>query len=346
MFGSSTIASKGTTPFTDHVNQDVSISSEEMKFQILKSIPKYNSHCHLGGEIPIEILLGYANEEQAEAIKQAISELSFGKEYEKAFHIFPLITQIINTHDKLKEATYQTCQRFKLDNNKIVLLRTGLKLLENKTYEEYLNTVLKGVQKSKSLDEDFDVFLMLSLKRSSTQEMAQMTVDLAIKYQDKGIVGIDISDISTVGNIAQIVPELHKAKKSGLKIAVHMGESAREKDQLFILEELEPDLIDHGVNLCKEAKELIQKRNIPVTVCLTSSIAAKMHNDANLHPWIVEHLESGHPIDLGTDDSTVFGNISLSSEFYKLCSDLEFEKIVQIANESFNRSKFLFQNSK
>lgn len=248
-----------------------------------------------------------------------------------------MISQIINTHEKLKEATYQTCQRFKLDNNQAVLMRTGLKLLEDKGYEDYLNTVLDAIQEATS--NDFNAFLMLSLKRSSSLEMAKLTVDLALKYRAKGIIGIDISDISTIGDIKTIIPELLRAKESGLKIAVHMGESTQEIDQMLIIHELKPDLIDHGVNLCEEAKEWIIKQNIPVTVCLTSSIATKMHDQANPHPWITEYLKNEHPIDFGTDDSTVFGNIFLSNEYFRLCPDLEFEKIIQIVKKSFDRSQ-------
>jgi adenosine deaminase len=328
--------------FTSSILNNVNTSSlsNDRKFEILKSLPKYNSHCHLGGEIPITTLMKYASQQQIEALKNAMSEIASGKEYEKAFNIFPLINQIINTHEKLKEAASQTCQRFKLDNNQIVLMRTGLKILENKDYEDYLKSVLDGIQEASS--ENFHTFLMLSLKRSSSWDMAKLTVDLALKYRKKGVIGIDISDISTTGNIKTIIPELLRAKENGLKIAVHMGESTEEQDQMLIINSLEPDLIDHGVNLCEEAKEWIKNRNIPVTVCLTSAVATKMHTPNHFHPWIIEHLKSEHPIDLGTDDSTVFGNIFLTDEFFKLCSDFEFEKIVQIANKSFERSKEIF----
>lgn len=311
--------------------------SNQNKIEILKSLPKYNAHCHLGGEIPLETLMKYASPEQLQALQTAMSEIASGKEYEKAFGIFPMIGQIINTHEKLKEATIQTCQRFKSDNNQIVLMRTGLKTLEGKSHEDHLKTVLAGIQEAAS--DELKVLLMLSLKRSSSIELAKITVDLALKYRSAGVIGIDISDISTVGDIKTIIPELLRAKENDLKIAVHMGESTQEQDQMLIINSLKPDLIDHGVNLCVEAKTWIQKQKIPVTVCLTSSLATKMHSITVPHPWIAEHLNSEHPIDLGTDDATVFGNITLSEELCRLTSDLEFEKIVAIAKRSFERSR-------
>lgn len=325
---------------TDSNTTNIFSLSNGRKFEILKNLPKYNSHCHLGGEFPIETLKKYATQDQKLALEKIMAEIASDGEYEKAFGIFPLISQIINTHEKLREATFQTCERFKSDNNQTVLMRTGLKKLETGEYEDYLITVLHGIQEAAA--ENFKAFLMLSLKRSSPIEMAQLTVNLALKYRDRGIVGIDISDISTIGDITSIIPTLLYAKKEGLKIAVHMGESAKEQDQMLIINELNPDLIDHGVNLCEAAKTWVIENNVPVTVCLTSSIATKMHDKTSLHPWIINNLDSGHPIDLGTDDATAFGNIFLSNEFFQLCSDVEFEKIVQIAKKSFDRSqKFL-----
>lgn len=317
----------------------IDVSNSE-KVEILRSLPKYNAHCHLGGEIPTDTLFKYASPEQVLALKQAMSEISSSKDYKKTFYIFPMIAQIINTHDKLRVATFDTCKRFQKDNNQVVLMRTGLKQLENKPYEEYLKTVLSGIEEASS--DGFYVFLMLSLKRSSSLEMAKLTVDLALQYRERGIIGIDISDVSTVGDIRTIIPELQRAKENGLKIGVHMGESAEEQDQMVIIQELKPDLIDHGVNLCDEAKKWVKAENVPVTVCLTSSIETQLHPEMRLHPWVTEYLQTDHPIDLGTDDSTVFGNIFLSDELGKLSSDLEFEKIVQIAKESFNRSKSFF----
>jgi len=41
--------------------------------------------------------------------------------------------------------------------------------------------------------------------------MAKLTVDLALKYHTQGVVGIDISDLSTIGDINAIIPELLRA---------------------------------------------------------------------------------------------------------------------------------------
>lgn len=330
------------TPLINTPVHHQKIPVDQIKREILKQLPKYNSHCHLGGEIPLCVIEKYATKEQIEAIKRGFEEIAKGKDYEKGFFIFPLISQVINTLERLKEGAYQTCERMKKDNNQLVLMRTGLKSLENKPLEEYLKAVLEGVEQAAS--DKFKAFLMLSLKRSSTPEMTKLTIDLALKYRERGVVGIDISDSSVIGDITAIIPELKRAKQEGLKIAVHIGESIKETDQMLIIDNLQPDLIDHGVNLCSEAIEWIEKNQVPVTICPTSSIATKMHQPDTLHPWVKHHLKSNHPIDLGTDDSTVFGNITLSDEFFRLNSDVEFAKIVNISKASFARANEWFKS--
>jgi adenosine deaminase len=312
--------------------------------QTLKELPKYNSHCHLGGEVPLTFLEKYATAEQIQAIHEGLAEIAKGKEYQKAFFIFRLISVVINTHERLKEAAYATCERLKTDNNQIVLMRTGLKVIEGKSYEEYLKSVLAGVEQAAA--GNFSLYLLLSLKRSSTEEMAKTTVDIALRYRDRGVVGIDISDLSTEGDIRTIMPELLRAKKEGLKIAVHMGESPEEKDQMLIINALQPDIIDHGVNLCEQAEEWVRTNHIPITLCLTSSLATKMHDTESSHPWLAKFLNDENClIDFGTDDATVFGNITLSDEFLKLCPDLGLQKVIEIATKSFNRAQELFKST-
>lgn len=319
------------------------------KIEQLRQQPKFNSHCHLGGEIPIAFIKKFATDEQLEAIEKGFAEIAKGKKYEDAFFIFPLISEVINTHEKLIEGTYQTCKKFQDDNNQLVLMRTGLKVLENKSYEDYLISVLEGIKKAKqeflqqNPPKHFSLLLMLSIKRSSDINFAKTTIDLALKYQAQGVIGIDISDISTQGNIKPILPEIIRGKDAGLKIAVHMGESPNETDQMLIINSLKPDVIDHGVNLCDEARDWVNDNKVPVTVCLTSSLVTKMHPEDQLHPQLVNCLNHEHPTHFGTDDSTVFGDTSLTEELYKLHPQLDVEQIVEIAEKSFQNAQLWFE---
>lgn len=125
-----------------------------------------------------------------------------------------------------------------------------------------------------------------------------------------------------------------------------MGEVPGEEDQVLILDELEPDMIDHGVHLYPEAVNLMKSRRTSVTVCPTSSIATKMHSVEDLHSRIADYKNNPfeYEIHVGTDDSTVFNGITLTDELFGLHPDLGFGKVVQLVNESFRRAEELFGN--
>jgi adenosine deaminase len=157
--------------------------------------------------------------------------------YQSIFQVFSIVSHIVNTDSKVEEGTYALCQSLKADGVVYAEIRTGLKDLGNGV-ESYLQSVLRDMKRAQT--DQFKSTLLLSLQRSSSLLFTKQTIDLALQYQDKGIVGIDISGDSTLGNIETSLPEILRAKEAGLSLTVHMGESPLEKDQKHILEILHP----------------------------------------------------------------------------------------------------------
>jgi len=207
-------------------------------------------------------------------------------------------------------------------------IRTGLKNLGH-GYEAYLNAVLDGIKQS-----TFRAALLLSLQRNSSPEIAKLTVDLALKYRTSGVVGIDISGDSSIGQIERIIPELLRAKEGGLSIVLHMGESPNEIDQLSLLETLHPNRIGHGVHLSEEARKWMKQHRTPLEICLTSSVLVQMIDRPDSHPGI-SYFQQGYPIVLCTDDPLLFST-TLSQEFL-IAHQLGFslDELTQIAQNSF-----------
>jgi len=290
--------------------------------EYFQKLPKSELHLHLGGAYPLPYLLSIASPEQANILQNSLDLIAKGIGYKEVFHVFPLIAQIVNTNEKVEHGVKALCKELQEDGVIYAELRTGLKDLGG-GYEEYLKGVLRGIK-------NYPVKLFLSLQRNSSVETAKATVDLAMNYQSQGVIGIDLSGDATHGVVENILPELLRAKAANLQLIVHMGESPEEKDQLKILEALQPDRIGHGVHLCKEAEQWMFSHRIPLEVCLTSSVLVQMVKDYHEHPGL-RYFRQGHPIVLCTDDPLIFG-VSLSQELQKAheyCG-LTLEEIEQI----------------
>jgi len=275
-------------------------------------LPKAELHLHLGGSYPKSYLISLASNQQKEALENALSFIANRAAYNEAFTVFEVIRQLVDTEIKVQKGVEALCRELKADNVAYVEIRTGLKDLSHGV-EAYLQAVLAGIEAEKS--DRFTAKVLLSLQRNSSLESARKTVDLAIKYKDRGVVGIDLSGDSTIGEVQTIREELERAKAAGIPFIVHMGEDPREKDQMLLLELLRPERIGHGVYLTPEAKEWILQNKIPLEVCLTSSVLVQMVDDLHAHPGI-DMLRHGHPVVFCTDDPLLF-SITLSDELWR-----------------------------
>lgn len=305
------------------------------RYSAIQNEPKAELHIHAGGAFPPGFLLEIANEKELIELTQFIEKLKMGMDYKEAFAVFPLISRIVNTNERLEEGAFRICESLKADGVRVAELRSSLKRLSGEDEEAYLKALLRGVARAQS--ESFTCSVLLSVQRDSTSEFVQKTVELARKYMYQGVVGIDISGDSTKGTINQHIETLKKARDVGLFITAHIGESYEEIDQMDILQELRPHRIGHGVCLCLPAIAWIKEHNIPVEVCPTSARLVTMHPPKEIHPWILEHRDNGHPIIICTDDPTVFG-VDVSDELYSLRDILHIDQILEIAKSGMKHA--------
>jgi adenosine deaminase len=296
-------------------------------------LPKAELHLHLGGSFPQEYLFSIATKQQQEELQQALETIAQGVDYHEVFHVFRLIAQIVNTEEKLQQGVEKLCASLLEDNVRYVEIRTGIKDL-GRGYEESLKAVLAGIKAHES--SQFKANVVLSVQRSSSLELAQATVDLAIRYHHQGVAGIDISGNSTLGQIDCLIPELVRAKAAGIPFVVHMGEAPDESDQMLLLTQLEPKRIGHGVYLSSEAKEWILSHQIPVEICLTSSVLVKMVGRYDEHPGL-EFFRLNHPVVFCTDDPLLFST-TVSRELWhahQACG-LEAGDLKRLTQKSFD----------
>lgn len=314
---------------------------KDLTLERFRKAPKAELHLHLGGSYPYEYLLSIATPEQKQELHESLEWIGRKVDYHEAFKIFNTVNQIVDTEEKVEKGVASLCSWFEADGVVYAEIRTGLRDLGH-GHEEYLQAVLRGLE---AASKNVEVRLLLSLKRSSNLEFAKNTIDLAFKHRERGIVGIDISGDSTIGEIDAILPEILRAKQQGLFISLHIGESAKEKKQIELLKTLSPDRVGHAVFLEPEALQWILDNRIPIEACLTSSMLVQMTEEYASHPALKYHLQ-GHPIAICTDDPLIF-RIDLSLEFQKLMqlSGMSADTIDHLARSSLDLA-FLTEEEK
>ncbi|MEN9653900.1 MAG: hypothetical protein RL235_12 [Chlamydiota bacterium] len=296
------------------------------------SVSKSDLHLHLGGAYPLDYLLSIANDEQQQTLLTHLRDMQNGVDYTDCFARFNIISEIVNDEQKVEEGTYRLCRQMAEETVTYAEIRTGAYDF-GRGAESYVQSVLKGIERATS--DSFQARLILSVRRYSSIETACKTIDLAIAYKDRGVIGIDLSGDTMQGDVRTILPELIRAKTHGLSLFIHMGEAMGELDQELLLDTLHPTRIGHGIHLTDKALAYVIKYRIPVEVCMTSSRLTRMQSANASHPWIERYRKEGHPIFLCSDDPLLFSS-TLSQEYQK-AEEMGFfsrEELEQIAAAS------------
>lgn len=167
---------------------------------------------------------------------------------------------------------------FANDNVCYLELRTTPRQTFHMTKTEYLKTVLNAIRECETQYPTIQVKLLPSIDRvqgiESADENLAIILELLKESYGDLIVGIDFSGDPTKSSFSLYKSVLEKAKKNGLKLAVHCGEIENDTEIMEMIE-FGVDRIGHGTFIEGKALELVLERNIPIECCLTSNVKSK-----------------------------------------------------------------------
>jgi len=152
-------------------------------------------------------------------------------------------------------------------------------------------------------------------------------VDFALKNKDT-FVGLDMANDELIYSCKPFVELFQLAKKNGLHITVHAGESVEDirfaHNVRDAIELLGAERIGHGVAsiLDSQVMDLIKMKGIVLESCPTSNYLIGVVKTVSDHP-VRKFIDAGLKVTLSTDDPGVF-NINLSQEYAILQSEQAF----------------------
>lgn len=187
-------------------------------------------------------------------------------------------------------------------------------MLRNRGGERDLDHIIMsavwGMEKSILEYPQVKAGLILMMHRPHTVKQNEVIIKKAIKYQKYGIVGVDVAGPNRkTFSIKEHKDLFMQARKAGLGITIHTGEEDQLDEMRYVVREIKPDRIGHGVE-CVKDKELMKdivKNNITLEICPTSNLRnSVIKSVADLKSTIRSLLKNKVKIAICTDGPEMY----------------------------------------
>ncbi|EFR00576.1 hypothetical protein MGYG_03581 [Nannizzia gypsea CBS 118893] len=312
-----------------------------------KALPKVELHAHLSGSISRECLrelwLQKREHNRELQVPDPMIVMPPGKvdySLKTFFQVFSnLIYLLCSDLESIRYSTKRVLQDFQDDGVRYLELRTTPRESQEHgiSKELYVSTVLDVIDDFKN--ETMSTYLILSIDRTKSAAEADTLVDLAIKFKNRGVVGVELGGNPSKGDVSIFKDAFSKAKQNGLGVTLHFAEVefSSSLKELTTLLSFQPDRLGHVINVPDDIKAEIARRKIGLELCLSCNVHAKLitggYPDHHFGYW--RHKDC--PIILCTDDVGFF--CSPVSQEYLLAAknfDLDQTALLDICRKGIN----------
>jgi len=186
--------------------------------------------------------------------------------------------------------------------------------------DHIINAALWGVERALLEYPQVRAGLILMMDRRLTRAQNAIIVKKAIKYHGKGVVGIDLAGPDRKSfSMKSVAPLFREAQEAGLGVTVHCGETGNLEEMKYVVREIKPKRIGHGIAAAGEPKlmdELV-KSETTLELCPTSNIKNRMVRDYRALKRVVRKLvEHGVRTTVNTDGPELYHtNVFKEQEF-------------------------------
>jgi adenosine deaminase len=152
--------------------------------------------------------------------------------------------------------------------------------------------------------------LILMMDRTFTREQNEVIVEKAIRYKERGIVGLDIAGPRPNGGrypYRELAPLVETARAAGLGITIHVGEEGGAHGIAEIgevVEHLRPERIGHGILAAQdeETMKLLREAGVVLEICPTSNLLTRALADEDaLRDTVATFVDRGVAFTIATD---------------------------------------------
>jgi adenosine deaminase/aminodeoxyfutalosine deaminase len=306
----------------------------------IRQLPKAELHLHLEGAVEPATLLELRQRHGDRTTLAESEQLYSYTDFPSFLMAFKEVSAHLRGPDDFEFVTYRLMQRLKEENvlHAEIYVAVGVCLFRKQDFA----AIFEGLERGRARGaRDFGVSLLwiFDATRHFGVEEAQKVFELAVRYQDRHVVGVGIG-----GDEQKAPPELFRsvygyAEDNGLRLTAHAGETGPPESVWGALN-LHAERIGHGLTAGQDPDliEELARRQIPVELCITSNLRTGVCKAVSEHPT-KNYFDHGIMITLNTDDPALFGT-TLSREYQLAQESFGFtdEHLRELARNSFEAS--------
>lgn len=292
----------------------------------IDSLPKVHLHVHLESTVRRETLFDIAKKNDL-----AVPSHLFGGEY-----VFSGFADFLHQNALVRE-----CLRHPEDFYRIAFEYCEDEAREGTLYSEVYFTAAAHGERVGDLDMPLSavldglaegcaqfkisVQLLLDHSRRRSVELARKTVELAVRYADRGVVGVGLSSDERF-DIRQFADIFVGAKGEGLRVVHHAGENGGADSIRKAIELGGAERIAHGFRVLEDESlvALLRERRIALDVCPSANVALGFVPSLHQHP-LPKMLKAGLMVSINTDIPALLGT-SLTQEYRNVQDTFSFDQ--------------------
>lgn len=323
---------------------------EKLYSQNIRALPKVELHRHLDCSVRWSTLIELAPQVGIQLESSFLAQRAQFliddpmRDLESVLRKFLHAQKVLASEEILSRIAFEACEDAFNDGIRLIEFRYAPTFINDGhpglTFEKIHKALYSGIEKARKAF-PIAVGLICIVQRVKSYDLAARVVDFAIDHKDS-FVALDLADNEEGFDPKPFAPLFQKAKKAGLHITVHSGETPQPLSATWVKDSIEilgAERIGHGIQIIhdKDVLNFVKNRKIPLEICPISNYLTQSFPTYEDHP-IKELMKQGVLVTINSDDPGVFAT-TLSDDYEILhqvhrFTKADFQRCNQVAFES------------
>jgi len=302
----------------------------------LAQLPKAELHLHLEGSVEAETL----HELDPGTPIEELRDLYRYRDFDGFLKAFGAVVKRLRTPAAYAHVTRRLLQRLEQQNVRYaeIIISAGVVLWKQESFAPIFHAIREAAEGSR-----LEVYWILDAVRQFGPEQAMEVARLAAERVDEGVVAYGIGGSEERGPAEWFTDVFAFAKRAGLRLTAHAGESAG-PESVWAALRLGAERIGHGITAVHDPGLMrrLRDHDIPLEICITSNLVTGVVPRIEDHP-IRRLYDAGVPIVLNSDDPGMFG-CSLTDEYRLAARQFGFSE-AELRGLAANAFRYAFRGS-